>query len=449
MLSSPSSGANSGAKTLFAISFERSEQRSEEASLSRYFLGSTRSRAKKPFHISFSSSSLLFSFSLSRSLSLFSGEGEWESPFSSLRLSSRVEHREESGGGERGHVTEGNQNSSRGQKKNPRNNKKKPKPQTGGLAHRRLLLAPSRGDAHVYLPDGRRGHPAQLQAHGGVRGAHLHADDAGRQGEARVFFLFFVFCLRVPRAASGGRNLLLLSLYSLSFPLFPSFLSISLSSEESYRRQGKREKRASEREAAPLSAARGVFGERFFSSFLCLTLSPSLPPQQQRQKTHSTDDLRQVPLEALLRRQVPPRRRGRARRRRQPLARDAGPLRVDRLGGLPRVAALDPDDGPRRGGQLRLRPARRDEDLARGPVPAAAGGAHGAEQEPRQLLQRERDAGERRERVSLGPFFFLSLLSLSLCGSSSLSFSLSVSLSSFSLRLRIPSSHPRNLNPRW
>jgi hypothetical protein len=67
-------------------------------------------------------------------------------------------------------------------------------------------------------------------------------------------------------------------LYSLSFPLFFSFLSISLSSEESYRRQGKREKRASEREAAPLSAARGVFGERFFSSFLCLTLSPSLPP---------------------------------------------------------------------------------------------------------------------------------------------------------------------------
>ena len=49
----------------------------------------------------------------------------------------------------------------------------------------------------------------------------------------------------------------------------------------------------------------------------------------------------------------------------------------------------------------------------------------------------------------LDRFFFLSLLSLSLCGSSSLSFSLSVSLSSFSLRLRIPSSHPRNLNPRW
>lgn len=109
-----------------------------------------------------------------------------------------------------------------------------------------------------------------------------------RDGKVRLesfsCFLFFVSCLRVPRAASGGRNLLLLSLYSLSFPLFFSFLSICLSSEESYRRQGKREKRASEREAAPLSAARGVFGERFFSSFLCLTLSPSLPPQQQRQK---------------------------------------------------------------------------------------------------------------------------------------------------------------------
>ena len=257
---------------------------------------------------------------------------------------------------------------------------------TGGLAHRRLLLAPPGGDAHVHVPDGRRRHPAQLQAHGGVRRAHVHADDEGRQGEFFVLFSFKVVFFSPSRSRSSARTLTSSSF--LSTPPFPI---------------------------------------------------PSSPP----------DHVRQVPLEALLRRQVPPRRRGRARRRRQPLARDAGPLRVDRLGGLPRVAALDPDDGPRRGGQLRLRPARRDEDLARGPVPAAAGGAHGAEQEPRQLLQRERDAGERRERVSLGPFFFLSLLSLSLCGSSSLSFSLSVSLSSFSLRLRPPSSHPRNLNPRW
>ena len=261
MLSSPSSGANSGAKTLFAISFERSEQRSEEASLSRYFLGSTRSRAKKPFHISFSSSSLLFSFSLSRSLSLFSGEGEWESPFSSLRLSSRVEHREESGGGERGHVTEGNQNSSRGQKKNPRNNKKKPKPQTGGLAHRRLLLAPSRGDAHVYLPDGRRGHPAQLQAHGGVRGAHLHADDAGRQGEARVFFLFFVFCLLSSGPEGRERRTKPFALV-LVFSLFPSFSLLSLYfpllRRELQKTREEREASERERSSPPLRRARGL-----------------------------------------------------------------------------------------------------------------------------------------------------------------------------------------------
>ena len=364
-----------------------------------------------------------------------------------------MEHREESGGGERGHVTEGNQNSSRGQKKKPRNHKKKPTPQTGGLAHRRLLLAPSRGDAHVYLPDGRRGHPAQLQAHGGVRGAHLHADDAGRQGEARVFFLFFVFCL-LSSGPEGREWRTKPFALVLVFSLFPSFFLLSLYfpllRRELQKTREEREASERERSSPPLRRARGL--RRAVLLLFPLPHPLSLPPSllnNNDKKTDSTDDLRQVPLEALLRRQVPPRRRGRARRRRQPLARDAGPLRVDRLGGLPRVAALDPDDGPRRGGQLRLRPARRDEDLARGPVPAAAGGAHGAEQEPRQLLQRERDAGERRERVSLGPFFFLSLLSLSLCGSSSLSFSLSVSLSSFSLRLRPPSSHPRNLNPRW
>ena len=286
MLSSPSSGANSGAKKLLAISFERSEQRSEEASLSRYFLGSTRSRAKKPFHISFSSSSLLFSFSLSRSLSFFSGEGEWESPFSSLRLSSRVEHREESGGGERGHITEGNQNSSRGQKKKNRNHKKKRNlKQEGWRIADFFSHHPEAMHMFTFLMDD-VGIPLNYRHMEGF-GVHTYTLMT-RDGKVRLesfsCFLFFVSCLRVPRAASGGRNLLLLSLYSLSFPLFFSFLSISLSSEESYRRQGKREKRASEREAAPLSAARGVFGERFFSSFLCLTLSPSLPPQQQRQK---------------------------------------------------------------------------------------------------------------------------------------------------------------------
>jgi len=214
---------------------------------------------------------------------------------------------------------------------------------TGGLAHRRLLLAPPGGDAHVHVPDGRRRHPAQLQAHGGVRRAHVHADDEGRQGEFFVLFSFKVVFFSPSRSRSSARTLTSSSF--LSTPPFPI---------------------------------------------------PSSPP----------DHVRQVPLEALLRRQVPPRRRGREGRWRQPLARDPGPLRGHRFRRLPGVAAADPDDGPRHRGQARLRPAGRDQGLARGQVPAAARREDGAEQEPGQLLQRERDAGEVEKVFHFFRFFF-------------------------------------------
>ena len=146
-------------------------------------------------------------------------------------------------------------------KKKNRNHKKKPKPQTGGLAHRRLLLAPSRGDAHVYLPDGRRGHPAQLQAHGGVRGAHLHADDAGRQGEARVFFLFFVFCLLSSGPEGRERRTKPFALV-LVFSLFPSFFLLSLYfpllRRELQKTREEREASERERSSPPLRRARGL-----------------------------------------------------------------------------------------------------------------------------------------------------------------------------------------------
>jgi hypothetical protein len=54
------------------------------------------------------------------------------------------------------------------------------------------------------------------------------------------------------------------------------------------------------------------------------------------------------------RRQEPARGRGGGGRRRQPLARDAGPVRGDRGGRLPRVAAVRADDGPGAAGRLRL-----------------------------------------------------------------------------------------------
>lgn len=289
MLSSPSSGVNSGAKKLFAISFERSEQRSEEASLSRYFLGSTRSRAKKPFHVSFSSSSLLFSFSLSRSLSLFSGEGEWESPFSSLRLSFRVEHREESGGGERGHITEGNQNSSRGQKKNPEIIKKNRNlKQEGWRIADFFSHHPEAMHMFTFLMDD-VGIPLNYRHMEGF-GVHTYTLMT-RDGKVRlrVFPLFFVFCLLSSGREGRERRTKPFALV-LVFSLFPSFfllsLYFSLLRRELQKTREEREASEREREKQPPSPPRAGSSASGSSplSFASPSLPPSLPPQQQRQK---------------------------------------------------------------------------------------------------------------------------------------------------------------------
>ncbi|KAL5670697.1 hypothetical protein ACJX0J_022918, partial [Zea mays] len=106
--------------------------------------------------------------------------------------------------------------------------------------------------------------------------------------------------------------------------------------------------------------------------------------------------VRQVPLEADVRRAVhPDGRGGGAGRGTEPQPRDAGPVRLHRGGELPGVDAVRAGDGAGHGGAVRLRPAGRHQDVAGGPAAAPPRGEAGAGQERGQLLQRERAAGVR------------------------------------------------------
>ena len=99
----------------------------------------------------------------------------------------------------------------------------------------------------------------------------------------------------------------------------------------------------------------------------------------------------QVPLEAQARRALPHLGGGADRRRRRPGLPPPRPLRRHRGRRVPRVGARHPGDAGHRGRDLRgHRPARPDQDRARGAVPGAADREAGAQRQPDELLRRDR-----------------------------------------------------------